>query len=56
LLSKVQNLAMDSDIIAAGGVRHEADLVQLAKQGFTATLVASVLHKGNISREVLIKF
>lgn len=56
LLSKVQNLAMDSDIIAAGGVRNEADLVQLSKQGFTATLVASVLHKGNISSEVLMKF
>jgi phosphoribosylformimino-5-aminoimidazole carboxamide ribotide isomerase len=56
LLAKVQKLAMNSDVVAAGGVRNEADLDQLAKQGITATLIASALHKGNINSEVLNKF
>jgi len=56
LLAKVQKLAINSDVIAAGGVRDEADLDQLAKQGITAILMASALHKGNISCKVLKKY
>jgi phosphoribosylformimino-5-aminoimidazole carboxamide ribotide isomerase len=56
LLAKVQKLAINSEVTAAGGVRNETDLVQLAKQGITATLVASALHKGNISSEELKNF
>lgn len=35
-------------LIAGGGVRSPADLVTLAQQGCTATLVASALHDGHL--------
>jgi phosphoribosylformimino-5-aminoimidazole carboxamide ribotide isomerase len=35
-------------IFAAGGVRHDADLLMLQQQGVTGALVASALHAGNI--------
>lgn len=53
LLAMVQKLAMNSDVIAAGGVRNESDIDQLAKQGIKAALIASALHKGSISSEML---
>ena len=56
LLAKVRDLALDSRIVAAGGVRNEGDLATLAKQGIDATLVASALHKGNISTKVISDF
>ncbi len=34
--------------IAAGGVRHEDDLQKLASAGFTATLIATALHRSAI--------
>ncbi|WP_019171316.1 HisA/HisF-related TIM barrel protein [Pseudaminobacter salicylatoxidans] len=33
-------------MIAAGGVRHEADLRQLSELGVSAALVATSLHNG----------
>ena len=56
LLAKVKELAVDSRIVAAGGVRDERDLAKLAKQNIDATLVASALHKGNISTKVISDF
>jgi len=56
LLTKIQKLAMNSEVVAAGGIRNETDLEQLVKQGISASLVASALHNGNISSEVLNKF
>lgn len=37
------------DFIAAGGVRHKQDLVQLKKLGIQHTLVASALHNGTLT-------
>ena len=56
LLAKVKELAVDSRIVAAGGVRNEQDLAKLAQQDIDATLVASALHKGNISTKVISDF
>ena len=56
LLAKVAQRVREGEVIAAGGVRRKEDLDQLAKQGITATLVASALHKGNISSEELKNF
>ncbi|MBM3202519.1 nickel transporter [Candidatus Woesearchaeota archaeon] len=41
------------DFIAAGGVRHEADLHRLAAMGFSAVLMASALHDGRVDRAVI---
>lgn len=56
LLSRIRGLAMQSKIIAAGGVRNEQDLKDLASQQISATLIASALHTGRISTEALINF
>jgi phosphoribosylformimino-5-aminoimidazole carboxamide ribotide isomerase len=56
LLTKMQKLSINSEVVAAGGIRNEADLEQLEKQGIRATLIASALHNGNISSEVLNNF
>jgi phosphoribosylformimino-5-aminoimidazole carboxamide ribotide isomerase len=53
LLSLLQQKAVNSQIIAAGGVRSEQDLVDLASQGIEQVLVASALHDGRISKRSL---
>ena len=42
-----------SQIVAAGGVRDETDLVRLKQQGIEQVLVASALHNGRINKHVL---
>ena len=44
-----------SEIIAAGGVRTEQDLIILNQQGVERVLVASALHDGRINKDVLDK-
>ncbi|NOQ80947.1 MAG: nickel transporter [Methylophaga sp.] len=44
-----------SEIIAAGGVRTEQDLMILNQQGVARVLVASALHDGRINKDVLDK-
>ena len=56
LLAIVKALSIDSELIAAGGVRNERDLEELAKREVTATLVASALHRGSISTKVLSEY
>lgn len=56
LLKTTKAFAKDSRIIAAGGIRNEQDLNTLASQEIAATLVASALHRGDISNEVLSHF
>jgi len=56
LLNKMKGLAVNSRIVAAGGVRNEADLKSLTEQGLDAALIASALHKGAISSGVLRHF
>lgn len=41
------------DFIAAGGVRHEADLHRLASMGISAVLMASALHDGRVNRAMI---
>lgn len=39
--------------VAAGGVRDEQDLIRLRNMGVSATLVASALHSGTITKSAL---
>lgn len=41
-------------IVAAGGVRHKADLVDLAAAGADAVLVATALHAGKLKADDLV--
>jgi len=50
LLSNLQKQALNSEVIAAGGVRSEQDLQDLASQGIGRVLVASALHDGSIGK------
>ena len=43
----------NSDIIAAGGVRSEQDLMALQKRGIKRVLVASALHDGRIEKTAI---
>ena len=56
LLSQLQQKAVNSQIIAAGGVRSEEDLMDLESRGIERVLVASALHDGRISKRSLEKF
>jgi len=53
LLSQLQNKAVNSRIIAAGGVRSEQDLLDLESRGIECALVASALHDGSITQSSL---
>ncbi|MEY4719173.1 MAG: hypothetical protein RL563_1791, partial [Pseudomonadota bacterium] len=44
------------DWIAAGGVRDENDIDQLALIGASGVLLASALHNGSLSPEVIAKW
>lgn len=55
LLSTLQNKTLNSQIIAAGGVRSEQDLMDLASRGIEQVLVASALHDGKINKQTLEK-
>jgi phosphoribosylformimino-5-aminoimidazole carboxamide ribotide isomerase len=48
LLSRVHSAAPGAALVAGGGVRGWDDLVQVAKAGCTAALVATALHDGRI--------
>ncbi len=50
LLSRLQKKAINSQIIAAGGVRSEQDLIDLELRGIERVLVASALHDGRIGK------
>jgi phosphoribosylformimino-5-aminoimidazole carboxamide ribotide isomerase len=49
LLSRVHSAAPGASLVAGGGVRGWDDLVQVAKAGCTAALLATALHNGRIS-------
>ncbi len=53
LLTHLQQLAPDSSIYAAGGVRHGDDLHMLADLGIAGALIASALHDANITSKDL---
>jgi phosphoribosylformimino-5-aminoimidazole carboxamide ribotide isomerase len=43
-------------VFAAGGVRSEKDLADLAKAGVSGALVASALHDGRLTAPVIARF
>jgi HisA/HisF family protein len=49
LLSRIHSAAPALNLVAGGGVRGWDDLVQVAKTGCSAALVATALHDGRIS-------
>jgi phosphoribosylformimino-5-aminoimidazole carboxamide ribotide isomerase len=49
LLSRIHSAAPELNLVAGGGVRGWDDLVQVAKAGCSAALVATALHDGRIS-------
>ena len=52
-LEEIRAKAGDREIIAAGGVRNEADIRTLASLGIAAALVATSLHDGTLTPEQL---
>lgn len=46
----------DRQFIAAGGIRHEEDLDGLASLGFVGVLLASALHRGQITAPVIARY
>ncbi len=53
LLADLKSKTLNCDIIAAGGVRTEQDLITLQQQGIKQILIASALHDGRITKQVL---
>jgi len=47
--------APDKNFIAAGGIRHEQDLLDLKKIGIQQALIASALHSGEINHQTIKK-
>lgn len=56
LLETIRRYRPAAKIIAAGGVRDEEDLVSLKQAGVNKVLVASALHNGVITPEVVAKY
>lgn len=48
-LRQIKAMAGERMVIAAGGVRHAADLTELASLGIAAALVATSLHDGKLT-------
>ena len=53
LLADLKSKNSNCDIIAAGGVRIEQDLIALDQQGIKQVLIASALHDGRITKQIL---
>lgn len=56
LLQQIRIKRKDAKIFAAGGVRNKQDLIVLKEEGVAGVLVASALHNGNLSIEMLKEF
>jgi len=52
-LRDIKAMAGDRSVIAAGGVRDEADLRSLVALGIEGALVATSLHDGTLTRAQL---
>jgi len=53
LIEQIQSEKPGVSIVAAGGVRAEKDLIQLASRGVKQVLVGSAIHSGMLTREVI---
>lgn len=56
LLDTILDQYPNKTLVAAGGVRDEADLRQLKERGIAAVLLASALHTGVIDSSVLYQY
>lgn len=56
LLQQVRTKRTDAKIFAAGGVRNKQDLTVLKQEGIAGVLIASALHNGKLSIEMLKEF
>jgi len=52
-LKMLQSLKPDAAVFAAGGVRGEKDLTDMAGAGVSGALIASALHNGKLSVEMI---
>ena len=52
-LEEIRRKAKNRAVIAAGGVRHEADIRTLSSLGIAAALVATSLHNGTLTPQQL---
>jgi phosphoribosylformimino-5-aminoimidazole carboxamide ribotide isomerase len=53
LLRKIQLLKPNAELVAAGGVRGKEDLTALMEIGIKGVLIASALHKGELSVDTI---
>ncbi|WP_300496372.1 HisA/HisF-related TIM barrel protein [uncultured Methylophaga sp.] len=53
LLNTIQKIKPGTQLIAAGGVRGEEDLMHLAKKQIKGALIASALHKGRLGVDTI---
>jgi phosphoribosylformimino-5-aminoimidazole carboxamide ribotide isomerase len=53
LLNTIQKIKPGAQLIAAGGVRGEEDLMHLAKKQIKGALIASALHKGRLGVDTI---
>lgn len=53
LLRKIQLLKPNAKLVAAGGVRGKEDLMYLAETDIKGVLIASALHKGELSVDTI---
>ena len=53
LLTAISSKSKQCQIIAAGGIRHQQDLIALQQRGIKQVLVASALHNGRIDKHWL---
>lgn len=56
LLQQIKSKRTDVNIIAAGGVRDRHDLAILEQNDIAATLVASALHDGSLTAEIIAQY
>ncbi len=52
-LTQLQRAHPEKQWVAAGGIRHQADLVWLEKNGIHSALLATALHNGSLDRQIL---
>lgn len=55
IIRSILEKAPDKNFIAAGGIRHEQDLLDLKQIGIQHALIASALHSGEINHQTIKK-
>jgi phosphoribosylformimino-5-aminoimidazole carboxamide ribotide isomerase len=55
-ISELSRLNLERNIYAAGGVRHQQDLLAIKKLGVQGALIASAIHSGSLSQKIINEF